>query len=69
LGIEYNSSRIAQPIFAPDNIVNEKNKRNILLSKGVFLSDMWATFPHDRGQNYACLNATNAAKVINNKLK
>ncbi len=68
LGIEYNSSHVAQPIFAPENISHEKNKREILLSRNVFLSDMWATFPHDRGQNYACLNATNAAEFINDML-
>jgi hypothetical protein len=61
---EYNSSLNAQPVFSFENFSSSLAKRQTLRDMNLIVSDLWATFPHDRGQNYAVKNALAEAKKL-----
>jgi hypothetical protein len=66
---EYNSNIYAQPLFTSANNTEFRRKYSELKRKNIILSDMWATFPHDRGQNYAIENAISHAQDLEQKLQ
>jgi hypothetical protein len=51
----------AQPIFSKENI---KRIRRNDSGENVFGINLWNTFPHDRGQNYAVVEARKVATLI-----
>jgi protoporphyrinogen oxidase len=64
VNFEYNSNPYAQPVFTSRNNHEFRRKRTELKENKILLSDMWATFPHDRGQNYAVVNAISHARKL-----
>jgi protoporphyrinogen oxidase len=59
---EVNIARNAQPLFTLENIQLIPKKH--IMTENLFSINLWNTFPHDRGQNYAIAEAQRLGKLL-----